>query len=133
MKVLAAGTFDMFHEGHKSFLEQAFSLGSELHVIIARDVSVQNIKNKKPIHSENERKKNIEQSDFVHTAYLGDESDFMKIPLNIQPDIIAIGYDQKIPKKLTETFHHIPIVRMKAYKPEKYKSSFFRNNDGNTA
>ncbi len=125
-RVLVAGTFDFFHAGHKNFLEQASQLGTELHVIISRDASVEKIKHQTPIFSEEERKKKLEDCPYVTKAYLGDLENFMKIPLLIQPDIIALGYDQQIPKKLKKTLPNTKIVRMQPHYPEQYKSSIFR-------
>ena len=46
-KVILFGTFDIFHKGHKNFLEQAQEFGDYLIVVIARDKTVKKIKGKK--------------------------------------------------------------------------------------
>lgn len=43
-KVLAFGTFDGFHRGHLSFLEQAKSHGNYLIVVVARDKTAEKVK-----------------------------------------------------------------------------------------
>lgn len=126
MKVLAAGTFDMFHPGHQFFLDQAKMLGDELFVIIARDDSVKKIKGFFPEHSEVQRKTSVKNFLGDDTVFLGDHHDFLKIPKQIQPDIIALGYDQMIPKLLRESFPHVSIVRIPSFSPEQYKSSLLR-------
>lgn len=125
-KVLIAGTFDFFHEGHKNFIEQASKLGDELHVIIARDSSVKKIKKKIPTQTEKTRFQQILSWPLVTKAYLGDDKDFMKIPLQINPEIIAIGYDQEIPNNLKENFEETQIIRLKPFQEKKYKSSLLR-------
>lgn len=125
-KILAAGTFDLLHKGHQKFLQAAANLGDELHVIVARDKSVKRIKNFFPQESQEQRRENIQSLDCVTTAYIGEEKNFLDLPQKISPDIIALGYDQKEPKGLQEKFSQVEIIRLESYKPEKYKSSFFR-------
>lgn len=124
--VLVAGTFDRFHKGHESFLSQAKKHGKTLHVIIAREKNVEQIKGKKPRDSEEKRKKNVEHNINVSHVILGDSNDFLRIPKEINPDIICIGYDQNIPKKLKEEFPHCRIITMESFFPEKYKSSLMK-------
>jgi len=144
MKILIAGTFDLFHKGHEAFITSALqnvTENSEFHVIIAKDINVQKIKSKKPEDSENIRQKNIINflkiltkntvnkckniKTFVH---IGDETDFLKIPKQINPDIICFGYDQQIPNKLKFQFTNCEFKTMKSYFPEKYKTSKMLKN-----
>lgn len=124
--VLVAGTFDKFHKGHISFLSQAKEKGDVLHVIIARDSSVQRIKGKTPRDTEEVRKHNVELSSIADSVYLGDQTDFLRIPKEINPDVICLGYDQIPPKKLKETFSNIPFHTLSAFHPEVYKSSLMK-------
>ena len=41
---LAFGTFDYFHAGHEAYLREAQNRCDELHIIIARDTTVQRVK-----------------------------------------------------------------------------------------
>lgn len=125
-KVLVAGTFDKFHKGHESFLCQAKKYGETLFVIVARAINVEKIKGKTPRDSEEIRKKNVSAHTDVFQCFLGDETDFLSIPKKIDPDVICIGYDQKIPANLEKEFPHIEIIRMKSFYPEKYKSSLMK-------
>lgn len=43
-KVMAFGTFDLFHPGHQYYLSEASKSGDELIVVIARDLRVEHIK-----------------------------------------------------------------------------------------
>jgi len=97
--VLASGVFDLLHLGHVKFLEEAKHAGGEnakLIVIIARDNTVERIKGKKPIISENQRRALVESLRIVDMAILGFETlDINQVVAKIQPNIIALGYDQK--------------------------------------
>jgi len=96
--ILASGVFDLLHLGHVKFLEEAKKAGgknAELIVIVARDSTVKKRKGKKPIISENQRRALVESLKIVDEALLGyEEFDIGKVIERINPDIIAIGYDQ---------------------------------------
>ncbi|MBI1811574.1 MAG: FAD synthase [Nitrospirae bacterium] len=95
--VVCAGTFDHLHLGHANFLKQAKVLGDELVVIVARDENVRHIKNILPEHNENERRESVEKTGIPDKAILGyTDKDIFKILENLKPDIIALGYDQRV-------------------------------------
>ncbi|BDC36390.1 MAG: FAD synthase [Candidatus Methanoliparum thermophilum] len=92
VRVLATGTFEILHPGHLLYLENAKSFGDELYVIVARD---KNVKHKpKPVISENQRLKMVSSLKIVDKAILGSENDMFESLNDINPDIIALGYDQ---------------------------------------
>ena len=97
-KVMATGTFDLLHPGHGIYLNEAKKLGGEdakLYVVIARDSTVEKRK-RYPIVGEQQRLELIKMIKGVDEAYLGNENgDFLKIVEEINPDIIAIGADQR--------------------------------------
>ncbi len=130
IKILSAGTFDKFHKGHESFLEQAKngdnSKNSQLFVIVAREKNVEKIKKRKPRDSEEKRLENVKKNKNVDHIFLGDETDFLSIPKKINPDILCVGYDQHIPQKFYEEFPNCKIKKMKPFFPEKYKSSLMK-------
>lgn len=126
-RVLSCGTFDHLHPGHRSFLEQAAALGEELVVVVARDENVRRIKGCSPDHGEEERRALVEALGIAAQVRLGYPGrDFLRIVAEIQPEIIALGYDQRPPPGLREAFPQIQIAVLKPYYPERYKSSFFR-------
>ncbi|MBU4321351.1 MAG: FAD synthase [Nitrospinae bacterium] len=127
-RVVCAGTFDHFHLGHADFLKQARALGDELIVIVARDENVRRIKNILPEHNENERRESVEKTDIPDKVTLGyTDKDIFKILEDLKPDIIALGYDQRVSEdKLKERLPKCKIVRLKPFKPDKYKSSYYR-------
>jgi FAD synthetase len=96
--VLASGVFDLLHLGHVRFLEDAKKAGganAKLIVIIAKDSTVERIKGKKPIMSEEQRRSLVESLKVVDEAVLGYEGlDIGEVLSKIKPDVIALGYDQ---------------------------------------
>jgi FAD synthetase len=106
--VLASGVFDLLHLGHVRFLEDAKAAGGKnatLIVIIARDSTVEKIKGKKPIMSEDQRCALVESLKVVDKAVLGFENlDIGEVVEKIKPDIIALGYDQQEMAKQVENF-----------------------------
>jgi glycerol-3-phosphate cytidylyltransferase-like family protein len=60
---------------------------------------------------------------------LGDASDIFAPLRQYAPDILAFGYDQKVPEEeIRELFSHIEIVRIGGYEVEKWKSSLLRKD-----
>jgi FAD synthetase len=92
---MASGVFDILHSGHLHYLEGAKRLGDELVVVVATDATVRRRKHE-PITPERMRLELIESLKPVDRAVLGREGDMLEVVLEIRPDIIAIGYDQKL-------------------------------------
>jgi len=94
-KVLLAGTFDILHPGHLRLIEAASKLGKVI-VIIGRDSIVEQIKGKRPVIPEDQRRFMVSGLKGVDTAVLGKETmDFTEIISEINPDIILLGPDQQ--------------------------------------
>lgn len=124
-KVLTFGTFDHLHEGHKAYLQYAASKG-ELFIIVARDANVEHIKGRRPDQPEQERIEAL-RSAFPHAnVRLGDETDYLAPIRDVQPDLIVMGYDQKLPPSISENSLPCPVERADSHYPEKYKSSLQR-------
>jgi FAD synthetase len=96
--VLASGVFDLLHLGHVKFLEEAKKAGGKnaaLIVIVARDSTVEQSKGRKPIMPENQRRTLVEALKVVDDAVLGFERfDLGDVIERVNPDVIALGYDQ---------------------------------------
>lgn len=121
--VLTFGTFDKFHPGHEYFLTEAKKHGNYLIVVIARDTNVETIKGKKPTQLEQQRLAQVQAFAPVDLAMLG-QTDFSKrfqVIQQTQPDLICLGYDQAPAESFIQ--FNIPVIRLSAYHPEKYKSS----------
>ena len=97
--VLASGVFDLLHLGHVRYLEEAKKAGgrnAELIVIVARDNTVENRKDKKPVIPENQRRALVESLKVVDEAILGYENfSIEKVIEKLKPDVIAVGHDQE--------------------------------------
>lgn len=122
--VLVFGTFDLLHPGHIWFLRQAAKRGDKLAVVVARDANVKKLKGRLPLWREKRRLKEVRNLFCVSKARLGykDWSRRTLILKKINPDIIVLGYDQKakIPAGKWR------VARLKAYHPEKYKTTILR-------
>ena len=129
VRVVCAGTFDHLHPGHINFLNQAKALGSELIVIVARDKTVRRIKGITPDHDERRRKHDVERAGIADRVVLGNEDeDIFSILHILSPDIVALGYDQRISEeKITKRFPGCRVIRLEPFHPEKFKSSFYRS------
>jgi len=122
-KVATFGVFDIIHAGHIKFLENCKKIdkNSRLIVVISRDSTVLREKGKKPIMSEQERKKIVESLKVVDEAILGHEgSDKFRIVKEIKPDIIVLGHDQpwddkELKKELKKRDLNVEIIRLKKY------------------
>ncbi len=92
--VMTGGSFDIIHPGHVETLESARLLGDVLIVSVARNPTF--IKNKKrpPLHDEKLRKRLVESLRCVDAAILGSENDIYETVELLEPDLIALGYDQ---------------------------------------
>ncbi len=113
---MASGVFDLLHLGHVRFLEDAKKAGgpnAKLIVIIAKDSTVERIKGKKPIMSEEQRRSLVESLKVVDEAVLGYEGlDIDEVVAKIKPDVIALGYDQTEMENDVKTYlakHKAPI------------------------
>jgi FAD synthetase len=96
--VLTSGAFDLIHYGHIRLLEEAKRLGgpdARLVVIVARDETIRRLKQHLPVIPEDQRRAVVEALRVVDEALLGYEGlDMATVIDRVQPDIIAVGYDQ---------------------------------------
>ena len=101
VRVLATGVFDIIHLGHLHYLEESRKLGDELVVIVATDNTVRKKKHE-PITPEAMRLELVQGLKPVDRAVLGkDDADIYEIVVEIEPDIITIGFDQPFePEKM---------------------------------
>lgn len=127
-KVMVFGTFDILHPGHLFLFNEAKKMGDTLTVVVARDQTVSEVKNITTQNNQETRLKNIIDLNIADKIILGNPGDKYQVIKNESPDVIALGYDQKVfTDDLAKTFPHIKIVRLSAFKEDIYKSSKFRN------
>lgn len=125
MKVLVFGTFDQLHPGHLFFLNEAEKRGV-LHVVVARDVNVERIKGHSPLQSQTERQAALKKMFPDAHVIIGDAEDFLVPVREVSPDVIILGYDQRLPPGVQEADFPCPIERIGSLEPAKYKSSVRR-------
>ena len=118
-RVMAVGIFDLLHAGHLHYVEQAKSLGEELVVVIAHDETVRKQKHE-PVAGQDLRRRMVEGLKPVDQAIIGNPPGvpIFEILKQIDPDLIALGYDQKhsidaIRKGLDQHgFEHVEVTRV---------------------
>jgi len=130
-KVLLFGTFDGIHKGHVNLFKQAKKYGTYLMVVVARDKTVSRVKKRLPFQSEKERLREIKKSKIVNEARLGYEDNPYRIIKEMGPDVICLGYDQKVftrdlKKNLIKMGLKTKISRMRSHKPKRYHSSIIK-------
>ncbi len=126
-RVMASGVFDLMHPGHLHFLRKARELGDELVVVVARDLTVQGLK-RHPIVNEKARREMVAAVRWVDAAVLGYETDQHRIVHEVQPDIIALGYDQspdpeKLAGELEDEGLSVEVVRLDKFAVDLHATS----------
>lgn len=125
------GTFDILHMGHIHMFEQAREYGDKLIVVVARDENVEKIKGMGALYEDTERIKFLQHIDIIDEVVLGNAKDPYKVVLDNKPDIIALGYDQKVfvdnlEDALTRAGLETQIVRITPYRENSLKSNKIR-------
>lgn len=92
-------------------------------VVVARDRNVEKIKGRVPSEDENNRRKNIVKRKIANQVILGQLRDRYKIIKKYIPDIICLGYDQRVDMEKLKSIFKGRIVKLRPYKENIYKSS----------
>ena len=129
--VLAGGVYDVLHLGHLAALTEAKTLGDVLVAVVATDITVEMLKGRKPIFPEEDRRALVEGIKPVDKAILGYEDvgmGYEQVLTDVQPDIVAFGYDQvNLEKSVREIIQrrklNIQMVKLSKFDHEKYLSS----------
>ncbi len=133
--VMTGGTFDIIHPGHLDTLRQAKSLGDILAVSVARNSTFRRNKKREPLHDEQLRIELAASIKYVDVAVLGSEENIFETLLFLEPDIVALGYDQvhnegAIQGGAKQMGVNIRVVRLESRNP-RFKSSTIMNSDKN--
>lgn len=94
-KVFVSGCFDMLHSGHVAFFKEAATYG-DLYVGIGSDATIENLKGRKTITSEQERLYMINSIKYVKEVFVNSGSgilDFKEELKNLSPDIFVVNED----------------------------------------
>jgi FAD synthetase len=119
--VVAQGTFDILHPGHLHYLQDAAEMGDRLVVIVARS---ENVTHKaKPVVSGPQRRELVAGLQPVDEARLGHPEDIFVPIEELEPDVIALGFDQhhderKIRAALDDRGIDCAVRRASAYEPD---------------
>ncbi|OGH72229.1 MAG: hypothetical protein A2921_03850 [Candidatus Magasanikbacteria bacterium RIFCSPLOWO2_01_FULL_43_20b] len=127
--VMVFGTFDILHLGHIHMFEEARQYGDKLVAVVARDINVERVKGIGPFHNEQERLKFVKHINLIDEAVLGDKTDVYKVIRKIKPDVVALGYDQrmyvdKLGRALVQLgLNKTKIVRLSECQPKRMKTT----------
>ena len=128
------GTFDGLHDGHLDFFKQARKLAAQSFLIasVARNKNVIRIKGKRPALNEQERMALIKKCHLVDKAVLSGVKNHLIHIISESPDIIALGYDQKVyvqnlKKDLKNKGLNVSIVRLKPYRKNIFKNKLINS------
>lgn len=99
-KVMVFGVFDILHDGHRFFLEEAQNYGDNLIIVVTLDDTVKWLKDESPVNPLPIRIQNLEKEYPKATVIPGDnKSNTWNVIKTCDPDIIVLGYDQDKMKK----------------------------------
>lgn len=94
-KVFVSGCYDMLHSGHVAFFKEASQYG-DLYVGIGSDATIQELKSRKTINSEQERLYMVKAIRYVKDAYINRGSglmDFVDTVDMVKPEIFVVNED----------------------------------------
>ncbi len=134
-RVLVFGTFDLLHEGHRYFLNEARRFGNTLIAVIARDDFVLRRKGHLPSAPIDERTTVLKEAGLVDEIFPADETiGSYHILRTALPDVICLGYDQKELKSNLEAWleeHHKPleIHVLPPFREDVYKTTLLRRKN----
>ena len=96
--VFAAGCFNRVHPAHLRLLRQARVLGDRLVVVLSHDAHNRKA-NAVPAAR---RKKALESYAAADEVIVGDAHGFAATLRRVRPDVLVLGYDQRLPDPETE-------------------------------
>jgi len=100
-KVFVSGCFDILHSGHIAFLKEASQYG-DLYVGLGSDNTIFDLKGRRTINSEEERKYMLEALSCVHNVKINLGSgilDFLDDMKTLKPDVFIVNEDGHTPDK----------------------------------
>ena len=134
-KVVVWGTFDLLHEGHIKFLQDAKSIGDQLIVIVIPDTIVIENKGRMPFDPQDKRKKKIEDTNIASAVFIDSLSEGLRSVKKIKPDVFCFGYDQfseweeKLSDKLREYNPYIKFKRLHEHSNGIHTSNIIKNTE----
>lgn len=100
-RVFVSGCYDMLHSGHVAFFKEASRFG-DLYVGLGSDATIEDLKGRKTINSEQERLYMVESIKYVTDAFVNRGSgimDFEEELVALKPDYFVVNEDGYSPAK----------------------------------
>lgn len=94
-KVFVSGCFDLLHSGHIAFLQEASQFG-DLYVGIGSDRTINELKGRNTVNSEDERFYMLKALSCVHDVFINKGSgilDFIEDMRSLSPDVFVVNED----------------------------------------
>jgi len=92
--VFTGGSFEIVHPGHLYTIEQARKLGDVLVLVLARSSTIRKRKGREPVTQEADRLALTSSLRQVDAAILGVKGSIYETMEKVNPDVVALGYDQ---------------------------------------
>jgi FAD synthetase len=129
--IFIGGGFEIIHYGHVYTINKAKSLGDVLVVSVARDSTILRRKNRKPLLGEKDRVKLLSSLKEVDAAILGVKGNIYVTMQKVEPDVVALGYDQyhlerEVQKEARERGLKVKVVRLDSPYPSLKTSNLLR-------
>jgi len=100
-KIFVSGCYDLLHSGHVAFFKEASQYG-DLYVGIGSDATIEDLKGRKTINSEQERLYMVKAVRYVKDAWINTGSgimDFEEDLIRFLPDVFIVNEDGHTPNK----------------------------------
>ncbi|MDI1495916.1 MAG: cytidyltransferase-like protein [Cenarchaeum symbiont of Oopsacas minuta] len=132
--VLAGGVFDIIHPGHIHTLNEAKNLGDMLIVVVATDLMAEKGKKRTPLHTKEQRQILVSSISMVDVCMIGSEKDIFETVKIVDPDIVALGYDQTHQEKTIldgciKRGLHTSVARLQSPMPDMSSSEIRKEYD----
>ncbi len=88
--VMTFGSFDLLHEGHLFYLNEAKKLGDHLITIVAHDETIKQRKSQAPTYSQTDRIKAIDEQHIVDIIVAGTSKNMFQWLDTYKPNILAV-------------------------------------------
>ena len=100
-KIFVSGCYDLLHSGHVAFFKEASQFG-DLYVGIGSDATIEDLKGRKTVNSEQERLYMVKAVRYVKDAWINSGSgimDFEEDLIRFHPDVFVVNEDGHTPYK----------------------------------
>jgi FAD synthetase len=97
--VMVAGTFEILHPGHLSYLKKAWELGYVV-AVVSSDENAEKIKRRKIVVPQQQRAEVLSSLYYVHEVVLGQPGDIFDVFHVVKPDVVLLGPNQHVSEKV---------------------------------